>query len=556
MGLFAGLAGQKAQLVCCNRGVGNALSFSPSLPARAQVHLDKKQARPVECAAASVAAQPAAPAPAATFPTLAARQAAFTEDILPEQENLELHVEGQLPAWLCGAFVRNGPGTYKGMRHLFDGYAMLVSFSMEGGRVHVTQRYVESEAWKGFRDTGRMEFAEYGTPLLLARGIPKLLAGVTGLGQGFTDNASVNVLPGAARGELVAVTESVAGTFRIDERTLRTLGRVKYSDGIKGDLNTAHPTLQRDGSIINLAIGFGTDMTLYRQAAAGAPREVLARIPLSKWPTPSWIHDFPVTPNYAVIPEQPCFFNIKAAVAGGAEYVMFDWCPERRTRLHLVPLAGGAVRTFDAPAYFTFHYLNAFESADGRSLCFDFPWFEDPIMLNNLYLDVMRSNGSTICSSPLRRITLPLDGSSTEARVESLMRDDASYIFAEMPRVNPKVKGLEYRFAYGLAAKPPCAFGNGLAKFDVVAGEATLWHEPGCIPGEPVMVPRPGAQDEDDGVVLSVVVGADGRSFLLALDARGFTEVARAQLPYGVPYGFHCAFTPRDPGGPAAMGKT
>lgn len=55
-------------------------------------------------------------------------------------------------------------------------------------------------------------------------------------------------------------------------------------------------------------------------------------------------------------------------------------------------------------------------------------------------------------------------------------------------------QGLEYRYAYGVAAKPPCTFANGLGKFDMVTGEATLWHEPGCIPGEPVMVPRPGAQ--------------------------------------------------------------
>ena len=50
---------------------------------------------------------------------------------------------------------------------------------------------------------------------------------------------------------------------------------------------------------------FGTDMTLTRQAAPGAPREVVARIPLSKWPTPSWIHDFPVT-CVAARPVQPC----------------------------------------------------------------------------------------------------------------------------------------------------------------------------------------------------------------------------------------------------------
>ncbi len=63
-------------------------------------------------------------------------------------------------------------------------------------------------------------------------------------------------------------------------------------------------------------------------------------------------------------------------------------------------------------------------------------------------------------------------------------------------------------------------------------------------------------QEEDDGVVMSVVTGGDGTSFLLTLDARTFKEVARARLPYGLPYGFHCAFSPRSPGDPAAMGKT
>ena len=55
-------------------------------------------------------------------------------------------------------------------------------------------------------------------------------------------------------------------------------------------------------------------------------------------------------------------------------------------------------------------------------------------------------------------------------------------------------QGLEYRYSYGVAAKPPCTFANGLGKFDMVKGEAKLWHEPGCIPGEPVIMPRPGAQ--------------------------------------------------------------
>lgn len=53
------------------------------------------------------------------------------------------------------------------------------------------------------------------------------------------------------------------------------------------------------------------------------------------------------------------------------------------------------------------------------------------------------------------------------------------------------------------------------------------------------MVARPGGTAEDEGVVLSVVTGADGRSFLLVLDAGTFEEVARAHLGFGVPYQFH-----------------
>ena len=53
------------------------------------------------------------------------------------------------------------------------------------------------------------------------------------------------------------------------------------------------------------------------------------------------------------------------------------------------------------------------------------------------------------------------------------------------------------------------------------------------------MIPRPGGSEEDDGVVLSVVTGADGNSFLLVLDAGSFEEVARAHLDFAIPYQFH-----------------
>ena len=76
-------------------------------------------------------------------------------------------------------------------------------------------------------------------------------------------------------------------------------------------------------------------------------------------------------------------------------------------------------------------------------------------------------------------------------------------------------------------------------------GTVLAWEEPAAWAGEPVFVPRPRrrAEAEDDGVVLSVVLDAEaGRSFLLVLDARSFEEVARAQAPHHIPFGFHGQF--------------
>lgn len=101
-----------------------------------------------------------------------------------------------------------------------------------------------------------------------------------------------------------------------------------------------------------------------------------------------------------------------------------------------------------------------------------------------------------------------------------------------------------YRFAYSVSAKTPCSFGNALSKFDVQEGTSKQWFEPGCIPVEPLMVPHPDPKAEDDGVILSIVMGSNGKSFLLCLDAKTFEEVGRAHVPWGIPYGFHASFVP------------
>lgn len=98
-----------------------------------------------------------------------------------------------------------------------------------------------------------------------------------------------------------------------------------------------------------------------------------------------------------------------------------------------------------------------------------------------------------------------------------------------------------YRFTWGVGADE--VWIDRIVKADVEERRFTLWSEDGCFPGEPVFVAAPGAVDEDDGVLLSVVLdGRKGTSFMLVLDARSLDEVARAEVPHHIPFGFHGAF--------------
>ncbi|KAL6865214.1 hypothetical protein ACP4OV_016365 [Aristida adscensionis] len=62
------------------------------------------------------------------------------------------------------------------------------------------------------------------------------------------------------------------------------------------------------------------------------------------------------------------------------------------------------------------------------------------------------------------------------------------------------------------------------------------------MPSEPFFVGRPGATNEDDGVVISIISTVDGDGYALLLDAAKFKEIARVRFPYGL--GFHGCWIP------------
>ena len=113
----------------------------------------------------------------------------------------------------------------------------------------------------------------------------------------------------------------------------------------------------------------------------------------------------------------------------------------------------------------------------------------------------------------------------------------------EFAMVNPQREGLSCR--YGWMAVAERETGNdplqAIKKLDLLNGERQVWSAaPRGFVSEPMMVPRPGATEEDDGWVLTVVWNGGRRaSDLVILDAASMAEVAVVELPLALPHGLH-----------------
>ena len=184
---------------------------------------------------------------------------------------------------------------------------------------------------------------------------------------------------------------------------------------------------------------------------------------------------------------------------------------------------------------FAFHHINAHEQGD--QIVLDLAAYDDKSIIDAFYLDQLRDESGTIPLAKLSRFCLSLNGSVSR---EALMD-----LPLELPRINYRACNMRhYEFVYGVSGTGTAkGFYNCLVKADLETGQSQQWSEERCFPGEPVFVAMPNASGEDQGIILSVVLDVNGqKSFLLVLEAHSFKELARAQVPQHIPFGFHGQF--------------
>jgi beta,beta-carotene 9',10'-dioxygenase len=481
--------------------------------------------QPLDLASSSAAPAGArAPSPAAMSPALGFRT------LEEELEVDRLEVSGSIPPWLAGSLLRTGPAKFEigesRMRHWFDGLAMLHRFTIGEGRVSYGGRYLHSAAYRAAREQGRIVYGEFATDPCrsLFKRVQSMFA------PAFTDNANVNVSRLGER--FVALTETpIAVEF--DPRTLRAANVPPYR--APGQLSTAHPHRNRgDGGMLNYAAKLGP-RSCYRFYAVDphtARTRTICSLPVSQ---PAYMHSFGLTERWLVLTEFPLVVNPLALALAGRPYIEnYRWRPERGTRVTLVDRSSGEVGArFETDACFSFHHVNAYEQ--GGEVIVDMCAYEDASVIEDLYLERLRA-GSPVHGATLTRLRLrPGDGA-----ISSTALADGGL---ELPRINyGRCNERAYRYVWG-NANGPGGWLESIVKVDTHDGTRSEWSLPGCYPGEPVFVAAPRAEREDEGVLLSIVLDAEReRSFMLVLDAATLQELARAEVPVHIPFGFHGQF--------------
>ena len=443
-----------------------------------------------------------------------------------------LRVEGRLPEELAGTLVRVGPATFGvgGQRygHWFDGDGGVLAVRLGEGKAQGAARSIDTPSIRAERAAGRVLYSNYGTsaPTLWRR-----------LFGGVKNAANTSAL--AWNGRLFALVESTLPT-ELSLEDLSTLGETDLG-GLVGPTFSAHPhrvASRRASYNFGMRHGRVPQLDLYELPDAGAVRR-LGSVPLPG----GLLHDFIATERHLVFFVAPVRINFLRMLLGqGSISDNFLWRPELGTEVIVVPIdAPTQVVRFQAEPFYVWHFGNAWEE-DGR-IVVDHVRYPD-FTTNQWLAEQIQGWASTEAQGRLHRATLDLRAGTL--RTEELL-DRA----CEFPGITPLRTGARHRSLYlaahasGHSVRGPQ---DAVVKVDMETGRETVVEfEPGHYPSEPLFVPRPGGEAEDDGWLLSQVYAApEDRTYVAILDARTPESgpVARAWLEHFFPFTFHGTWIP------------
>jgi carotenoid cleavage dioxygenase len=336
-------------------------------------------------------------------------------------------------------------------------------------------------------------------------------------------------------GKLIALFWLSGTPYELALPSLETRGRCDFGTG-KPVRFASHPKVDpRTGELA--FFDYSTVAAPFLQYGTISREGELQRKIAIDLPGPRLLHDIAITERYTIFLDFPMLWSADKLSAGKRKVVFDTSLP---SRFGVIPRHGAAseVRWFEASPCYVYHTVNAWE--EGDSLVFVGCRIENPIPRKDAPYDGRSPRLDFLELKPfLHRWTFDMKtGAVREERLDDVP--------TEFPRMHDGRIGQRSRFTYNAKLAPsPLVLFEGIVKYDLETGaSATHSFGPGRFGSEAVFAPRPGAKDEDDGWLLSLVASAEGPSELEVWDARDMAAppLARVRLPQRVPIGFHACW--------------